>query len=46
MKRMLPWVPWYLSIGLAVAIEVGAHQSSRFDPGFDPVVAAIASVFT
>ncbi len=42
---MLPSVAWYLSIGLAVAIEVGGHQATRFNPGFDPVFTAIVTVF-
>lgn len=45
MKRVLPWVAWYLSIGLAVAIEFGGHQAARIDPGFDPVFTAMVTVF-
>ena len=44
-KRALPWVAWYLSIGIAVAIETGAHQAARIDPGFDPLFAAVVTVF-
>jgi hypothetical protein len=43
---MIPWVLWYLSIGVAVGIEVGAHQAARFDPGFDPTFSAVVTVFT
>jgi hypothetical protein len=35
---------WYLSIGIAVGIEVGNHQVRRFDPGFDPTVSAAMAV--
>lgn len=45
MKRIRLWLLWYLSIGVAVGIEVGSHQARRFDPGFDPSVSAIAAVF-
>ena len=45
MKRILLLLLWYVSIGMAVGIEVGAHQARRFDPGFDPSVSAVASVF-
>jgi hypothetical protein len=45
MKRMLLWVLWYLSIGVAVGIEVGGHQTARVDPGFDPVFTATVTVF-
>jgi hypothetical protein len=44
-KRVIRWVLWYLSIGVAVGIEEGAHQAARFDPGFDPSVAAAVTVF-
>jgi hypothetical protein len=42
---MVPWVLWYLTVGLAVAIETGSHQAARIDPGFDPLVTAVATVF-
>jgi len=44
-KPVLIAALWYLSIGVAVGIEAGGHQARRFDPGFDPVVVALVSVF-
>ena len=35
----------YLSIGVVVGVAEYRHQSARFDPGFDPLVAAAIAVF-
>lgn len=43
-KRVLPWVAWYLSIGVAVGIATGSHQARRMDPGFDPLFTAAVTV--
>jgi hypothetical protein len=44
-KRVLRWVLWYLSIGVAVGISTGSHQARRFDPGFDPLFTAVVTIF-
>jgi hypothetical protein len=36
-RPALRWIAWYLSIGVALGISEGAHQTRRFDPGFSPV---------
>ncbi|MFI5370996.1 MAG: hypothetical protein ACHQ52_05500 [Candidatus Eisenbacteria bacterium] len=44
MKRGLRWIAWYLSIGVALGISEGAHQTRRFDPGFSPAFAAAVTL--